>query len=80
VDAVIREIGADHVPQIRVMNKIDAADLAPGIERDQSGIICRVRLSALTGAGCAELRAALAERFPAAVPYSAVCAAPVLDA
>ena len=25
VDAVLQEIGADHVPQIRVMNKIDAA-------------------------------------------------------
>jgi 50S ribosomal subunit-associated GTPase HflX len=62
------------------MNKIDAAGLAPGIDRDQSGIIARVRLSALTGVGCAELRAALAERFPAAVPYPGVCAAPVLDA
>ena len=80
VDAVLQEIGAEHVPQIRVLNKIDAADLAAGIERDESGIICRVRLSALTGAGCAELRAALAERFPADVPYSGVCAAPVLDA
>ncbi len=25
VDAVLQEIGAEHVPQIRVMNKIDAA-------------------------------------------------------
>jgi 50S ribosomal subunit-associated GTPase HflX len=62
------------------MNKIDAAGLSAGIERDQSGIICRVRLSALTGAGCADLRAALAERFPADVPFSGVSAAPVLDA
>jgi 50S ribosomal subunit-associated GTPase HflX len=62
------------------MNKIDAADLAAGIERDQSGIISRVRLSALTGVGCGELRAALGERFPADVPFSGVCAAPVLDA
>jgi GTPase len=80
VDAVLQEIGAEHVPQIRVMNKIDAAGIEAGIERDQSDIIARVRLSALTGVGCAELRAALAERFPAAAPYSGVRAAPVLDA
>jgi len=80
VDTVLEEIGAEHVPQIRVLNKIDEADVPAGIERDQSGIICRVRLSALTGAGCADLRTALAERFPADVPFSDVCAAPVLDA
>ena len=81
VDAVLKEIGAEDVPQIRVWNKIDEADLAPGVERDQSGTISRVRLSALTGAGCAELRAALAERFPATadVQIAGVCA-PALDA
>ncbi len=66
VDSVLEEIGADRVPQIHVLNKIDAAGLAPGVERDESGILHAVRLSALTGAGCAELRAALAARFPAA--------------
>src|SRR6185436_13779479 len=65
VDQVLAEIGADHVPQIRVRNKIDIAHLAPGIERDDSGILRGVRLSAVTGAGCDELRSALAERFPA---------------
>ena len=79
VDEVLEEIGADRVPEIRVWNKIDQADLAPGIERDESGTIARVRLSALTGAGCADLRAALAERFPADGEVRAVCAAPVLD-
>jgi GTP-binding protein HflX len=66
VDRVLDEIGAGGVPQIHVLNKIDASALAPGVERDESGILRAVRLSALTGAGCAELRAALAERFPAA--------------
>ena len=65
VETVIAEIGAEAVPQIRVYNKIDATGLAPGIERDESGILRAVRVSALTGAGCAELRNALAERFPA---------------
>ncbi len=74
------EIGADRVPQIRVLNKIDAAGIEPGIARDESGILDTVRLSALTGAGCAELRAALAERFPADAALSDSRAAPVLDA
>ena len=65
VEAVLVEIGADRVPQIRVYNKIDSTALAPGAERDESGIIAAVRLSALTGDGCADLRSALAERFPA---------------
>jgi GTP-binding protein HflX len=80
VDAVIEEIGAEQVPQIRVMNKIDAAGLAAGVDRDESGIIRTVRLSALTGVGCAQLRAALAERFPADAPHSDARAMPVLDA
>jgi GTP-binding protein HflX len=80
VDAVIREIGAEHVPQIRVLNKIDAAGHSAGVDRDESGIIRTVRLSALTGVGCAQLRAALAERFPADAPYSDARALPVLDA
>lgn len=64
VDAVLAEIGAAEVPQIRVLNKIDLAALAPGVERDGCGTISSVRLSALTGAGSADLRSALAERFP----------------
>ena len=64
VDAVLREIGAADVPQIRVLNKCDLAGLPPGVERDGCGTISSVRVSALTGTGCAELRAALAERFP----------------
>lgn len=64
VDAVLAEIGAAEVPQIRVLNKIDLASLAPGVERDGCGTISSVRLSALTGAGSADLRSALAERFP----------------
>jgi GTP-binding protein HflX len=76
VDAVLAEIGADLVPQIRVLNKIDAAGLSPGVERDESGIICAVRASALTGEGCAELRSTLAERFPESATRAARAAAP----
>jgi len=66
VDAVLAEIGASDVPQIRVLNKIDLAGLAPGVEHDGCGNISSVRLSALTGAGCADLRSTLGLRFPAA--------------
>jgi GTP-binding protein HflX len=64
VDAVLEEIGAAELPQIRVLNKCDLAELPVGIERDPCGNILSARVSALTGAGCTELRAALAERFP----------------
>jgi GTP-binding protein HflX len=80
VDAVLCEIGADQVPQIRVMNKIDAAGLDAGVARDESGIIRAVRLSALTGDGCADLRAALAERFPADGARAEARIAPAVDA
>jgi len=63
VEAVLEEIGAAGVPRIRVLNKADLAGLAPGIERDGCGTITSVRTSALTGDGCAELKAALRERF-----------------
>ncbi len=65
VERVLAEIGADQVPQLTVLNKIDAANLVPGVERDAYGTIRTVRLSALTGEGCAALVSALAERFPA---------------
>jgi GTPase len=79
VDAVLEEIGADDVPQIRVYNKIDAKGIAPGGECNPSGIIETVRVSALTGAGCPELRAALAERFPAHSSLTATAAASIAN-
>jgi GTP-binding protein HflX len=76
VEAVLAEIGADRVPQVRVYNKIDAAGMSAGAERDPSGILRAIRVSALTGEGCAELRAALADRFPArdAIPDAGTAA------
>ena len=63
VEDVLAQIGASEVPQIRVLNKSDLTGLPPGIERDSCGNIAAVRVSALTGDGVADLRAALAERF-----------------
>jgi GTPase len=64
VDAVLAEIGAAEVPQLLVLNKCDVGQWAPGVERDEYGKIRTVRLSALTGEGVPQLRAAMAERFP----------------
>ena len=61
VNKVLAEIGADATPQIVLFNKIDAAGFEPGVERDQYGRICRVFVSARTGAGLDELRSAIAE-------------------
>src|SRR5687767_151381 len=61
VDVVLAEIPAGEAPRLLVWNKIDAAGLEPGIERDQYGRISRVFVSARTGAGLDGLRAAIAE-------------------
>jgi GTPase len=63
VESVIAEIGAADVPQIRVFNKVDRTGLEPGVERDPYGTITAVRTSAISGAGCNDLKQALAERF-----------------
>ncbi len=61
VNAVLTEIGADHVPQVLVWNKIDLAGLPPAIERDEYDKIYRVFVSAHTGEGVDSLRQAIAE-------------------
>jgi GTP-binding protein HflX len=61
VNAVLREIGADHIPQLLVWNKIDVAGLEPAVERDEYDKIRRVFISAQTGEGLDLLREALAE-------------------
>lgn len=67
VNAVLTEIGADHVPQVLVWNKIDLADLPPAIERDEYDKIRRVFASAHSGEGVDLLRQAIAEFAQAAV-------------
>jgi GTP-binding protein HflX len=63
VNEVLREIGADSIPQIQVFNKIDLTDLEPRLERDEHGDPDRVWVSAVTGAGLELLTEALTERF-----------------
>ncbi len=61
VEKVLKEIGADQVPQFQVMNKIDLTGAEPHLTRDEYGKINAVWLSARNGAGIELLRAALAE-------------------
>lgn len=61
VARVLDEIGAHEVPQLIVWNKIDLTEASPGVERDEYGNICRVRVSSRTGEGLELLRLALAE-------------------
>ena len=63
---MLREIGADHIPQILVWNKIDAAGLEPAVERDEYAKISRVFISAQSGAGLDLLREAIVEAARAA--------------
>ena len=66
VNLVLKEIGADHIPQILVWNKIDAAGLEPAVERGEDGKISRVFISAHTGAGLDLLRESVVEMARAA--------------
>lgn len=63
VEHVLKEIGADRVPVLKVMNKIDKLDSAPRIERDGHGVPEVVWLSAQQGQGLELLHEALTERL-----------------
>jgi GTP-binding protein HflX len=61
VNLVLKEIGADHIPQILVWNKIDLTEMSPAVEHDEYGKIKRLFLSAQTGAGLDLLRSSMPE-------------------
>jgi len=61
VNQVLAEIGAESIPQMLVMNKIDLTAQPPRIERDEYGRISRVWASAETGAGVEFIRLVLEE-------------------
>ena len=67
VNLVLKEIGADHIPQILIWNKIDAAELEPAVELDEYGKIRRVFVSAKTGAGLDLLRQAIADSLRSSI-------------
>ena len=61
VSGVLAEIGADHVPQIVVLNKLDLTGLPSEVGRDPCGRIARIRISSKSGEGLDLLRMALTE-------------------
>lgn len=64
VNKILAEIGADRVPQVLILNKIDLSDMSgrgAGAVRNEYGRISRIRLSAKTGEGLEFVRQALAE-------------------
>lgn len=64
VDAVLAEIGAGEVPQVQVFNKIDRIEGAsPQVQKTDAGRGDRVWLSAVTGAGLADLRGVIGARL-----------------
>ena len=66
VNEVLDGIDAGDLPQIEVMNKVDRrAGGVPGPERDDTGAVRRVWLSARTGEGVDALATAVGERFEA---------------
>jgi len=70
VNQVLAEIGAQAIPQVMVLNKIDRTRLPARIERDDCGRISRVWASAQSGEGVEFIRLAL-EEYAGAAPASA---------
>jgi len=63
VNAVLKQLDADTVPQIRVYNKIDKLERAPRLTKNQRGESRAVWLSALNGDGLSLLKDAIALRL-----------------
>ena len=63
VEEVLEDIGAGDLPRLKVFNKVDATDHAPGMERDEQGDAAAVWVSAVTGDGMEALKRAIEERI-----------------
>jgi GTPase len=62
VEAVLAEIGAQDVPRINVINKIDVTGVPAGVTLNELGMPHEIRISAHTGQGLEMLRAVIGER------------------
>ena len=67
VNLVLAEIGAAHLPQVLVMNKIDRSGVSPRVDRDEYGKIARIWVSAGNGTGMELPRLALHEAAQARI-------------
>ncbi len=63
VNNVVRELGAENVPQLEVMNKIDLTDASAHLDEGHNDVPQRVWLSALTGEGLDLLKETLGAFF-----------------
>ncbi len=63
VNAVLQQLDADRVPQIRVYNKIDLLDRKPRVTNNREGEGRAVWISAITGEGLPLLKDAIARRL-----------------
>ena len=63
VDEVLKEIGANELPQIIVYNKIDRLEVPPRLDRDEDGRPVAVWISAQQRGGLELLAGAIAERI-----------------
>jgi GTP-binding protein HflX len=75
VNLVLKEIGADTIPQILVYNKIDLTAYPARVEADEYGKITRIWISAGKGQGLDLLKNALGSIAEAAYDRSRVAAA-----
>jgi GTPase len=76
VDRVLKEIGADEVPQIQVMNKIDLLEVEPKVQTDDDGKVIRVWVSAKTGEGLDLLEQVLVDYFQQDQVKGCLCLTP----
>jgi GTP-binding protein HflX len=61
VNKILKEIGADTIPQLLIFNKIDLMESDESCMHDEYGRMSRIRLSAKTGKGVEFIRQALSE-------------------
>lgn len=77
VNTVLKEIGAEHVPQLIVSNKIDLLEgVEPSVEYDGDNLPIKVRCSAITGQGVELIAKAIGERLPGDIVWCDVILQP----
>lgn len=76
VEAVLEEIGAGEIPQLRIYNKVDLLEQPARILRNEEGLPVAVYLSARQGSGMDLLAEALCERLQNKVFSGSVTLAP----
>ena len=76
VNAVLREIGAEDIPQLMVYNKVDLLGETSRIERNREGVAVKVWVSSLTGQGKDELLSAITECLASDVIETSIMLSP----